>query len=246
MTRREPGPSYDGATPREQRLAAAGRVAAGLLHDVRNQLGTISNLAFVLERVADDPERVRDLAQRLSALTNAQSRVMQRLRDFVRQDVARFPDDAVVDLSAVARETVALCQGLAASNPAQGTLRFVCEAIEPVTVPGEGADLRAAVLELVLNAMEASPPSGTITVRTIWTSGAVRLEVRDEGPGFAEGMAQTACEPFISGKEEPDAGLGLSVVWSIARRHGGELLIETSAPGGATAALSFPRPAVDS
>ncbi len=245
MTRREIGPAHDGATPREQRLAAAGRVAAGMLHDVRNQLGTISNLAFVLERVADDPERVRDLARRLSELSNTPTRVMQRLRDFVRQDVARFPDEAVVDLSAVARETVAMCRGLAASNPAQGTLRFACEASDVATVLGDGADLRFAVLELVLNAMEASPPNGRVVVRTVTRGDVVRLEVIDEGPGLPEGIAENAFDPFISGTEEPDAGLGLSAAWSIARRHGGELLVDASSPSGAIAALSFPRSAVD-
>ncbi len=238
MTRRALGPLFDGLTPREQRLAAGGRVAAGMLHDMRNQLGTISNLAFVLEHVADDPEKVRDLARRLAELAHVRTRVMDRLRDFVRQDAARFADDAVIDLSAVVREAAALCAPLAAAQDT--TTQIVCDVPAPVPVAGEGADLRAAVFELVLNALEASPHSGTIQVCTRSDGVRAVVEVRDEGNGPSDGMAETAFDPFISSKEEPDAGLGLSAAYAIARRHGGDLTIGPGVSRGTVVVLSLP------
>lgn len=240
MTRRELGPTATGTTPREQRLAAAGRVAAGLMHEFRNALSPISNLAFVLEQQADQPERVRELARRLAQLAQVRGRVLDRLRDFLRQDAERFPDDAVVDLSAAARETVALCVTLAATRP-EGEVTFACDAAEPLLVAGNGADLRTAILELVLNAMDATPAGGTIRVRTHGDGDHVRLEVRDVGSALTAGMAEVAFDPFITTKTEPDAGLGLSAVWGIARRHAGDVSLAPHENGGTVAVLRLPR-----
>jgi len=244
MVRRELGPMFDGATPREQRLAAAGRMAAGLMHDFRNQLGPIANLAFMLEQRADDPDAVRNLARRLAELAQPRGRVMDRLRDFVRQDAARFPDGCVVDLSAAARETVALCTTLAASRPEQRALCLACDAPQPVLVPGDAGDVRTAIFELVLNAMEASPHGATIRVGVRVDGERAVVEVRDSGPGLPEGMAEHVFDPFISDHEAPDAGLGLSAAWGIARRHGGDLSLGTAVSGGGIAVLSLPRTAV--
>ena len=240
MTSREMGPTSSGATPREQRLAAAGRVAAGLLHEFRNLLSPISNAAFLLEQHAENPAKVRELARRIAQLAQVRGRVLDRLRDFLRQDAERFPEEAVLDLSAAARETVALCTTLAGSRTTRA-LAFNCEATGELPVAGDGVDLRSAIFELILNAMDATPDGGTIHVRT-WQDGErAMLEVRDSGAGLPPGMADTALEPFISTKGEPDAGLGLSAAWSIARRHGGDLTLDTHAPKGSVAVLTLPR-----
>lgn len=240
MTPREMGPEATGVTPREQRLAAAGRVAAGLLHEFRNVLTPISNLAFLLEQQAEDPVRVRELSQRLSRLTQARGRVAELLRDFLRQDAARFPDASVVDLSAVARESVALCATLASSRAEAPAVRIECDATQPLRVPGDGTDLRTAVFELLLNALDALSGGGTVRVRTWAADGSALLEVRDDGPGVDPGIADAVFDPFISTKGEPDAGLGLSAAWGIARRHGGDLTLETAPAGGSTARLTLP------
>ncbi len=235
---REMGPVATGSTPREQRLAAAGRVAAGLLHEFRNVLAPIANLAFVLEHQADDPATVRDLARRLGELAQMRGRVADRLRDFIRQDAARFPDEAVVDLSAVARETVALCRASAAPG-----VVLECEAAEPLPVRGEGAELRVAACELLANAIDAvsrGGQGGTVHVRTHAAGGHAMLEVRDDGPGIVEGMAERAFDPFISTKAGADAGLGLSAAWGIVHRHDGELTLGTRVGSETVATLTLP------
>lgn len=245
MSQREIGPVASGVTPREQRLAAAGRVAAGLLHEFRNVLAPISNVAFVLEQQADDPEKVRELARRLGQLTLSRRRVFERLRDFLRQDAVRFPDDVVADLSTVTREAVALCETLAGGRAAGAAPRLVCEASQPMPVAGDAGELRTAVFELLLNALEATPPAGTVHVESRRDGARAILEVRDDGPGLPPGMAETAFDPFISGKKELDAGLGLSAAWGIARRHQGDLSLDSLASGGTIAVLSLPLMPVD-
>ncbi len=240
MTKSELGATGSGVTPREQRLAAAGRVAAGLMHEFRNVLAPIANTAFLLEQQAENPAKVRELALRLTQLAHVRGRVLDRLRDFLRQDVERFPEGAIVDLAAAARETVTLCTTLAASQ-SERAYAFSCETPEALPVSGEGNDLRTAIFELLLNAMDAQPAGGAIRVRT-WRDGDLAcLEVRDAGPGVSEGMAEVAFDPFISTKEEPEAGLGLSAAWGIARRHGGDVTLGTYVSGGSVAMLRLPR-----
>lgn len=245
MTRREMGPESTGVTPREQRLAAAGRVAAGLLHEFRNVLSPISNLAFLMEQQADDPDTVRALARRLSALTQTRGRVAGRLRDFLRQDAVRFPDASVVDLSMVARETVALCATLASSRGGAPPVRLACEATQPLRVQGEGADLRTVVFELLLNALDALPGGGTVHVRAWPSDGSAMLEVRDDGPGVPAAIADAIFDPFVSARSEPDAGLGLSAAYGIAHRHGGELTVASMPSGGTSGILKLPLSPLD-
>lgn len=234
------GPETTGVTPREQRMAAAGRVAAGLLHEFRNVLSPISNLAFLLEQQADDPAKVRELAQRMSRLMQVRPRVAERLRDFLRQDAVRFPDQSVVDVSAVARETMALAVTLAASRAESPPVRLACDATETLRVRGDGADLRTAVFELLLNALDALPGGGAVRLHTWSAGGWALLEVRDDGPGVPERIADAVFDPFISSKGNPDAGLGLSAAWGIAQRHGGQLTVEAVPSGGTSAILMLP------
>ncbi|MHB1310849.1 MAG: sensor histidine kinase [Gemmatimonadaceae bacterium] len=240
MTKRELGPELTGTTPREQRLAAAGRVAAGLLHEFRNVLGPIGNLAFLMEQQAGNPERVRELAQRLGRLAQVRGRVADRLRDFLQQDAVRFPDDEIVDLSTVARETTALCTTLAVSRPGAAPVHLSCDAGGLLPVRGEGSGLRTAALELILNALDASPQGGAVRVRTCRDGDMAVLEVHDDGPGVAGEAAETLFDPFVSTRDAPDAGLGLPAAWGIAKRHGGDVLLSPASGGGTLAALRVP------
>jgi len=240
MTKRELGPMTSGITVREQRLAAAGRVAAGVLHDMRNVLGPIANLAFVLEKQADDSAKVRDLAARIAGLTQVRSRVADRLRDFLRQDAARFPEGAIVDLAAAARETIALCETLARARAGSGVVTFSCDAPAALPVAGEGADLRTAIFELLLNAIDALPHGGLVEVHARADGGDALLEVRNGSAAIAPAMQESVFDPFVSGKADPDAGLGLSAAWGIARRHGGDLTLDGAEGGRVVAILKLP------
>jgi two-component system sensor histidine kinase FlrB len=122
----------------------------------------------------------------------------------------------------------------------------MCETPRVHLVAGDGGELRTAIFELVLNAMDALPNGGTIRVDTRDEGVRAVLTVQDDGPGPLAGMAETAFDPFISSKEEPDAGLGLSAAWGIARRHDGDLTLGTNDSGGGRAILTLPLLSVDS
>jgi len=210
------------------------------MHDFNNQLGTISNLAFVLGRVADDPAKVRELAGRLSELTQARTRVAERIRSFMRQDAQRFPDSNTVDLADIAREAMALAAAFAVARGNRGAVQLVADSLVSAPALGDGTELRAAAFELMLNAIEASAGGQIVRVSTSVADRRVILSVTDQGTGVREGIAETAFDPFISTKKEPDAGLGLSTVWGTARRHGGDVSLSVDAAQTTVATLWLP------
>jgi signal transduction histidine kinase len=105
--------------------------------------------------------------------------------------------------------------------------------------------IRQALGNLVDNAIGQTPPGGTVIVRAARQDGALRLEVRDSGPGFPEGFLPVAFEPFArpdAGRSRPEggAGLGLAIVRAVAEAHGGRAEASNAEGGGASVVLRIP------
>jgi CheY-like chemotaxis protein/anti-sigma regulatory factor (Ser/Thr protein kinase) len=112
-------------------------------------------------------------------------------------------------------------------------------------ISGVESEIREALINLVLNAVDAVPNGGVLTLRTkparaTHGTGAVDVEVEDDGVGMDDETRRRCLEPFFTTKGERGTGLGLAMVYGVAQRHGAELEIR-SAPGkGTTTCLSFP------
>ncbi|HYQ82138.1 MAG TPA: ATP-binding protein, partial [Anaeromyxobacteraceae bacterium] len=215
---------------RAERLAAVGRIASQITHEIRNPLNAISLNAELLAE-----ELGPGASGEAPALLKAIGREIDRLNAVV-EDYLRFarlpkPQKAREDLNEilsglldfVARELaaagVAVRRELAPGLPA---------------VMGDEAQLRAAFLNLLRNAREAMPGGGTVTVRTLLAEGGqVEAEVRDTGAGIPEEVLPRIFDPFYSTKER-GTGLGLAFALQVAREHGGSLRCE-SLPGRGTA-----------
>ena len=107
-------------------------------------------------------------------------------------------------------------------------------------VAGDPAALRELLTNLVLNAVDALPHGGRITVETRVDGAAVVLAVGDTGVGMSDEVRRRAHEPFFTTKGVKATGLGLSVAYGIARRHGGELTIASAEGGGTTVVVQLP------
>jgi CheY-like chemotaxis protein len=107
-------------------------------------------------------------------------------------------------------------------------------------VCGDLTELRQVVTNLVFNAIDAMPQGGTLTVGTQVTPTQVCLMVRDTGCGISEGVRHRLFEPFFTTKGERGNGLGLSVVYGIVRRHGGEITVESEVGRGSTFTVHLP------
>jgi signal transduction histidine kinase len=118
-------------------------------------------------------------------------------------------------------------------------VRLSLDAAEDAVLKVDPSLVRRAVLNLVRNAIQASPEGGEVRLRAWRESSKVLLAVEDNGPGVPEEVRQRIFEPFFTTKEK-GSGLGLALVAKTARVHGGEVRIERAASGGARFVLVLP------
>jgi CheY-like chemotaxis protein len=113
--------------------------------------------------------------------------------------------------------------------------------LEPVSpVDGHPAELRQVLTNLILNAVDALPRGGTITIATRAAAGAVEVSVADTGVGMSEEVRRRIFEPFFSTKGPKGTGLGLAMVYGIVARHGGEVVVLSREGHGSTFTIRLP------
>ena len=226
---------------RAERLAAVGKMAAMITHEVRNPLSSIGLNAELLEDELDaldaGPE-ARDLCRAIGREVDRLTAITEEYLTFARLPTPRLAAGSVV----------ALVDDLARFVKDELASRAVTLVVEHgADVPRARLDenqIRQSVLNLVRNAAEAvaSRGPGHVWIRTRGEGEAVVIEVADDGPGVPAELRGRLFDPFVSTKDG-GTGLGLALTHQIVRDHGGALAL-TSPPGtGATFTISLPRAA---
>lgn len=219
---------------RQNRLADLGQMAAHVAHEVRNSLAPVTlYMSLLRRRVAGDGASL-DVMQKIEACFQALEVTVTDLlnftsdRDLVRQvgDVAALIED--------------VCESLAPQLAAQH-IRTTVEASHDTRVVADQNMLRRALLNLVINAIDAMPTGGELVITAISNDRVLELEVADSGPGIPESVRRRMFEPFFTTKSE-GTGLGLAIVQRIAEAHGGQLRVANCAEGGAAFTLRIPTP----
>lgn len=225
---------------RAEKLHALGQMAAGLSHDLKNLLNPLALHLQVAERALDAKklDGVRDALGEMNSGIARGVEVIDRLRDYNRQSPERAHER--VDLAASAHEAGEL------ARPRLGALegrevRLVQECGPADAVLGHQADLVSAVLNLLVNAVDAMPEGGTITMRTGMSDGKSWISVRDEGVGMSPDVRDHIFEPFFTTKGKDGTGLGLSMVYACVVRHGGDVEVQSEIGHGSTFTLWFPK-----
>jgi signal transduction histidine kinase len=169
---------------------------------------------------------------------------VRRMEDYIRTflDFARPPrsERRPTDLAAVVRRAITLTEGRARRQRVT-----LSEALppEPVVLDIDPEQVQQVLVNLLLNAIEALPPGGTVTVSAERSDGGpVTVSVSDNGPGIAEGVRERLFEPFVTGKAD-GVGLGLSICKRLVEAHGGRISAG-DAPGGGTV-VRFTLPAAE-
>lgn len=215
---------------RKNRLAALGEMAAGMAHEIRNPLGGIQLYASLLAKdVADRPEalqRVQKISGGVRRLEALVSQVLQFTREMKAQRVRR-------DLAEVIDEAM----GLAADALARKSLAPVVQGPRPLEVDIDPLLMGQAILNLLLNAVEAMDSGGTLRLeygppREGIEARQFFLLVEDSGPGIPPQILDRIFNPFFTTKDT-GTGLGLAIVHRIVEAHDGAITASNREAGGA-------------
>src|SRR5579859_380532 len=225
-----------------EKLAATGRLAASIAHEINNPLEAIQNALYLLvKRIPEEDPNAKFLAIAMKE-TERMSRILRQMLGFYRPAA----DLAPTDLNALIEDADALV----AKRLRERNVRVEKELQPDLPKVMASADqIKQVILNLILNAAEAMPKGGIVTVTTeshrdaasgFIRTDAVRVQVADTGPGIAEEYLPHIFEPFFSTKGEKGTGLGLWVSLGIAQSHGGRLQVRNRPGGGTVFSMTLP------
>ena len=215
-----------------ERLAALGRFASGVAHEIRNPLASISGALELLRQSRPDDEEEARLTDIVLREVERLDRLISEMLDLVRPNVN-------TELELDWAEEIREASQLAFVDPKfTGDITLDVQANEPLLVMADQPRLRQVYWNLLTNALAASPPGGTVRVSLVREGTWAVLKVEDQGPGIPREHLDRLFEPFFSTKSE-GTGLGLAIARQIVQDHGGSIQVE-SRPGATCFTVRLP------
>lgn len=215
-----------------ERLAALGRMSAGLAHEIRNPIAAMRLKAENALAVTDGSRS----PAALNTILEQVDRLDALLRDLLEMTQAREPRLVEVDLAAFLARTVETHRDLAA---ARGIVLTAGTGPTFSPLPKfDPSQMQRAMDNLIINALQNTPTGGAISIEARRKDGTLLLRVADTGPGVANEVRERLFEPFVTGRGD-GIGLGLAIVREIARHHHGDVRLAETA-GGAVFEIEVP------
>ncbi|WP_084299156.1 ATP-binding protein [Bradyrhizobium sp. WSM1743] len=238
------------AVMQQERLRALGQMASGIAHDINNALSPVALYTQSLLEVEPNlSARTREYLETIQRAVEDVAHTVTRMREFYRQ---REPQLTLmpVRLNELVQQVIDLTRARWSDMPQLrgNVISLRSELAERLpAVSGVESEIREALINLIFNAVDALPAGGTLTLRTRLLRSAdgqdqVRVEVGDDGVGMSEETRRRCLEPFFTTKGERGTGLGLAMVYGVARRHNADIDIDSAVGRGTVVALSFPVP----
>jgi signal transduction histidine kinase len=224
-----------------EKLAATGRLAASIAHEINNPLEAIKNSLYLLtKRIGDDDPSAKFL-QIATRETERVSRILRQMLGFY-----RAPKMEPTDVNRLIEES----EGLIEKHLRQNHVRLHND-LDPRLPPiiASADQIRQVLLNLILNGQQAMPDGGSIFVSTrvsrdadpeFLMADSVHIQVRDTGTGIAEEIVPHIFEPFFSTKDTKGTGLGLWVSQGIVQAHGGSIKLRSRAGSGTVFSVALP------
>jgi signal transduction histidine kinase len=229
------------AAARSEHLAAMGRVASGVAHEIRTPL---ASLKLYLQSLQDDVTLSPDLSEDLDVAMHQVERIEKTVNHFLSFARPEQPVRAAVDVRRLIEEVLMVIRPRAVHQEVDVEVsmapRLPC-------VVGDMRQLADALINLMVNALEEMPHGGRLTISSrseladdesphpLW----LRIDVSDTGPGIREADLEKLFEPFYTTKAS-GSGLGLAIVRGTVQRHDGRIRLRSSPGAGATFSLYFP------
>ena len=232
------------AIVQRERMHALGKMASGIVHDFNNLLAPILGFTELLLTIPDllkDPEKVTLYLQKIRTAANDGAAVVSRLREFYRSRSDAEPPGEFSVQSAL-QEVLDLTRHRW-KNQAQASGQhydLVLDLQETPRIFGSESEIRQAMTNVVLNAVDAMPEGGTLRVRSYPVGHWVCIQIADTGNGMDEEVRRRCFEPFFTTKGRAGTGLGLSIVFGIIERHGGRVDLHSEEGRGTTFTFWLP------
>jgi two-component system sensor histidine kinase HydH len=229
----------EAAVRRSERLAALGQLSAGLAHELRNPLGTIRASAEMLSRnVAQENEVAREVAGYISSEVDRCNSLVTRFLDFARPLALRL---AETDLTQVIDRSIEMVNREAQDHDI-AIYRNYAPDVPPI--PMDAELMERVFFNVLQNAVQASAPGSSVTVKTRTAGDMVETCVIDRGSGIDPKLIETIFNPFVTTKPN-GVGLGLAIVSRIVDRHGGKMSVESQPGEGSVFHISLPTRAAE-
>jgi signal transduction histidine kinase/PAS domain-containing protein/CheY-like chemotaxis protein len=237
----------------QERLRALGQMASGIAHDINNAISPIELYTeMLLEQEPGLSKRTREYLETTQRAIGDVAHTVARMREFYRQQEPELVLSPV-DLSVMVQQVIDLTRARWSDMPQQRGIVIDLRSELGQNLPmvaGIESEVREALINLVFNAVDAMPQGGKLTIRTKGTEGPpetpfVAVEVTDTGVGMDEETRRRCLEPFFTTKGERGTGLGLAMVYGVARRHNAEIDMDSVIDQGTTVRLRFPVPAAN-
>jgi two-component system sensor histidine kinase HydH len=216
-----------------EKMAAIGELAAGIAHEIRNPLGIITGSAETVQKHGD--QKIRE--EMVSYILEESKRIDGLISSFLEFARPKEPKLVSCDLREILEKTLLLL------SPKARTLGVrVRKEVpqEPLRVSIDPDQMRQAFTNLSVNALEAMPHGGVLTVEVMAKAkGKVLIHFSDTGKGIAEEVQTKVFDPFFTTKEA-GTGLGLSIAHRIIHQHGGDIRVENGKEGGSTFTITLP------
>ncbi|MBC7372098.1 MAG: PAS domain-containing sensor histidine kinase [Bdellovibrionaceae bacterium] len=217
-----------------EKMAAVGGLAAGIAHEIRNPLASISGSVELLSQTTendDDKKLMRIILKEISRLNNL-------ITEFLDYSSPEKPPSDPVDLVSLVKEVV---EGLKLDKNLRQDLSLSVELPEKAVVLGRRDKLKQALLNIVINAYQAMKdvPAGSFQVRLVYENSIWKLIMKDSGCGMSAATRSRMFEPFHTTKSK-GTGLGLAVTHKILEGHGAQIFVDSEQGVGTTFTLQFP------
>jgi PAS domain S-box-containing protein len=221
------------------KLRALGQLASGVAHDFNNALTAILGRAQLMRRQVKEDSLVQNLDVIQTAAEDAAATV-RRIQTFARQSPSK--EFELLDVSSLLRDAIEITRTRWENEARLRGLHYEVElqAVCPYYVRGSASELREVFVNLIVNAVDAMPLGGRLSISCERTNDHLNLRFADNGLGMTEDVRERIFEPFYTTKGAHGTGLGLAVSYGIIERHEGRISVESEVGQGATFKIELP------